>query len=63
MPRLMDDLWGILPVHGSEQEGWARMELTRKDFLRVGGSVFVGAAVPGLPGYASPEARRRQGPG
>jgi hypothetical protein len=59
----MDGLWGILPVHGSEQGGWAGIELARRKFLRVGGNVFVGAAVTGLPGYASPEAKRRQGSG
>jgi acyl-CoA thioesterase I len=35
------------------------MELTRRHFLRVGGSVFGGAAVLGLAGCVSPEARRQ----
>jgi hypothetical protein len=35
------------------------MELTRRDFLRVGGSVFGSAAVLGLAGCASPEARQQ----
>jgi lysophospholipase L1-like esterase len=39
------------------------MELTRKDFLRVGGSVFGGAAVLGLAGCASPEPREREARG
>lgn len=46
-------------MHGSEQGGWAGMELTRRDFLRVGGSVFGGAAVLGLAGCASPETRQQ----
>ena len=39
------------------------MELTRRDFLRVGGSVFGGAAVLGLAGCASPEARQGESKG
>ena len=39
------------------------MEFTRKDFLRVGGSVFGGAAVLGLAGCASPEPREREARG
>jgi lysophospholipase L1-like esterase len=35
------------------------MELTRRDFLKVGGSVFGGAAVLGLAGCASPETRQQ----
>ncbi len=31
------------------------MELTRRDFLRAGGSVFGSAAVPGLPGTPLPK--------
>ncbi len=37
------------------------MELTRRDFLRVGGSVFGGAAVLGLAGCASPELGQSEG--
>jgi lysophospholipase L1-like esterase len=37
------------------------MELTRRDFLKVGGSVFGGAAVLGLAGCASPELGRGEG--
>lgn len=37
------------------------MELTRRDFLRVGGSVFGGAAVLGVAGCASPGPGQSEG--
>jgi hypothetical protein len=39
------------------------MDLPQSISLRIGESMFGGVAVTGLPGYASPEAKRRQGSG